>query len=235
MISTYPAAIMDLLLVPKTKVMRQIFLNIFTSTMAPNPIELLNERTQRHSGMHKKKSREHKESKVAFVDKCLASAIENEGLPTAVAERFHTFVSHGNSLPYSTDVRKALDTILNASKRLYQTDINSGKNKDTRSLQRAFEGILKSIYQIKSFLETIESFGINLVATQSKTSGIKGNGQMSHPAYISLDLGLRPGNSYYHDIVYQAILVQDNFYEEDKSRSYRGFSSKGVRIAEGGR
>eukprot|EP00956_Cyclotella_meneghiniana_P012872 scaffold18327_cov44-Cyclotella_meneghiniana.AAC.2 len=51
------------------------------------------------------------------------------------------------------------------------------------------------------------------------------------PSYIAVDLGL---SSNYHDIIYQAILVQDNFFE-DKRRSYRGFSNKGARIAEGDR
>ena len=51
------------------------------------------------------------------------------------------------------------------------------------------------------------------------------------PSYIAVDIGL---SSNYHDIIYQAILVQDNFFE-DKRRSYRGFSNKGARIAEGDR
>lgn len=225
--------IMDLLTIPKSKSMRQSCLNIFTSTTAPNPIELINEKTQRHSGKHKKKSRELKESKVAYAEKALASAIENEGLPKTAAERFLTFISYGNSLPYSTDIEKALDTIFSAAQHLYQEDINCGKNISHKgSLQKAFENVAKSIAQIKSFLEAISSFGIAFMPSQSKKSETKSTAHISQPSYIAVDLGL---SSHYHDIVYQAILVQDNFFEEDKPRSHRGFSNKGAKIAEGGR
>lgn len=219
---------------PKSKTIRQVCLSIFTSTTAPNPIELLNERTQRHSGKHKKASRELKESKIAFANSAFKSAVENEALPSTTADRIHAFISYGNSLPYPTDVRKALDVVFSSCKRLYQTDVN-GKNKDHKGLQRAFEEVVKSISQIKSFLDTIESFGIVLAAAQGKNKTTKRNAQLSHPSYIALDLGLNNGQLHYHGINYQAILVQDNFFEEDKSRSYRGFSTRGVRIAEGGR
>eukprot|EP00804_Cyclotella_cryptica_P012302 CCRYP_019997-RB/>CCRYP_019997-RB protein AED:0.07 eAED:0.07 QI:234/0.93/0.94/1/0.87/0.82/17/67/1724 len=227
-------AIMDLLTVPKSDTMRHICLNIFTSTTAPNPIELLNERTQRHSGKHKKKSRELKESKLAYADKCFATAVENENIPETVAERFHAFISYGNSLPYPTDARKALDIIYNASKRLHHADINSGRNRDQKGSQRSFEEIVKSIHQIKSFIQTMESFGIVSAATQEKNVDVKSNDLLSNPAFIALDIGLRHRRLHYHGIIYQAILVRDNFFEEEKPYS-RDFSSKGVRIAEGGR
>jgi len=140
---------MDLLTVPKSETMRRICLNIFTSTTAPNPIDLLNERTQRHSGKHKKKSRELKESKLAYADQCFATAVMNENIPGRVAERFHAFISYGNSLPYPTDARKALDVIYIASKRLFHADISSGRNNGQKESQRSFEDIVKSIHRIK--------------------------------------------------------------------------------------
>ena len=223
---------MDLLAVPRSNAIRQSCLHIFTSTTAPNPIELLNERTQRHSGKHKKKYRELKENKLAFATKCLNSMIENENLPTIAADRFRAFISAGNSLPYPTNAYKAVDTIFNAAKQLYQTDINSGIAVDHRGPKRAFEEIAKSISSIKLLLDTMSSFGIGFTAPQNNFTTAKRNSQLSNPAYISLDLGLRHS---YHGIVYQAILVQDNFFEDDKSRTHGGFSGKGARIAEGGR
>jgi hypothetical protein len=225
---------MDLLTVPRSKTIRQTCLSIFTSTTAPNPIDLFNERTQRHSGRHKKQLREVKDNKIAFAIKAFKSTVEKEGLPPAIVDKFHAFISHGNSLPYPTDVQKALEMVLNASKRIYQSVLN-GKNKDNKSSQKAFEEIVKSVAQIKSFLHAVEGFGIALVTTKGKGAVSKTNTNMSQPIYISLDLGFHQGDSRYQDITYQAILLQDNFFEEDKSRSYRGFSSRGVRIAEGGR
>ena len=226
---------MDLLTVPRSNVIRQACLNIFTSTTAPNPIELLNERTQRHSGKHKKKFRELKENKLAFATKCLNSLIENDHLPTSAADRFRAFISVGNSLPYPTNAYKAIDTIFNAAKHLYQTDINSGIDAPPRGSKRAFEEIAKSISNIKSLLDTLSSFGISLTAPYNNNAGTKRNSQLSNPAYISLDLGLRHDYAHYHGIIYQAILVQDNFFEDDNSRSHGGSSGKGARIAEGGR
>jgi hypothetical protein len=217
--------------------MRQTCLSIFTSTTAPNPIDLFNERTQRHSVRHKKKQlREVKDNKVAFAIKAFKSVSEKEGLQQSIVDNFHAFISHGNSLPYPTDVHKALEMVLSASKRIYQSDIN-GSNKENKSSQRAFEEIVRSISQIKSFLNAVEGFGISLVTTKGKGAASKTNMNMnlSQPIYISLDLGFHRHDSHYKDITYQAILLQDNFFEEDKSRSYRGFSSRGVRIAEGGR
>ena len=126
-----------------------------------------------------------------------------------------------------------LDTIFSAAKYLYQAYISSGNNINHKgSSQKALETVAKSIAQIKSFLDAISTFGITFMASQSKKSETKGAAQISQPSYIAVDLGL---SSNYHDIIYQAILVQDNFFEEDKPRSYRGFSNKGARIAEGGR
>ena len=216
---------------PRSDTLRRTCLSIFTSTTAPNPIEILNERTQRHSGKYKKKSRELKESKLSFANKCFATSIENEGMPEVVAERFHAFISsHGNSLPYPTDVHKALDVIYNASKKLYHADINSGKEK---GIQRAYEQIVKCIHQVKYFLQTLETFGIVPSINHGKNAKAKSNEQLSYPAYISLDLGMRHHRLHYNGTLYQAILVQDNFFEEDKPSSRGG--SKGVRVAEGGR
>lgn len=80
----------------------------------------------------------------------------------------------------------------------------------------------------------MESFGIISTAAQGKTADMKSNDQLSHPAFIALDIGLRHRRVHYHGIIYQAILVRDNFFEEEKPFS-RGYSSKGVRVAEGGR
>lgn len=224
---------MDLLSLPRSKPIRQACLSILTSTTAPNPIDLLNGRTKRHSGKHKKASRDVHCSKIEFANKAFKCVVENEGLPSTVAERFNAFISHPSRLPYPTDVRKALDVVFNASKFLYQSGFN-GKSNDNKGLQRAFQEVVKSISQLKAFLESVELFGVVLTETQGKNRSIK-NTQLSHPSYVALDLGLNNGQLHYSGINYQAILVQDNFFAQDKSQNYRGFSTKGVRVAEGGR
>jgi len=73
-----------------------------------------------------------------------------------------------------------LDTIFSAAKHLYQADISSGNNiKHKSSSQKAVETVAKSIAQIKSFLDSISTFGITFMASQSKKSETKGAAQIS--------------------------------------------------------
>ena len=231
-------AILDLFFVPKSETIRQSCHNIFTSCTACPPIDLCNQR--RHSkGRRKQKARDIKANGLAFLDKCLESAVENEKLPRRAARRFRAFVSHG-SLPYPVDANKALDMIYESSRKLHATDVNSSNyNDDTKRLSRkCFEEVVCGISQLRQLIKAMEAIGIITAIASSKKDHLNVENQnLSYPAYISIDLGLRQKKKHYDgSLFYQAILLQDDFFNYGEPIDNAIISGgKGVRIAEGGR
>jgi len=129
-------------------------------------------------------------------------------------------------------------------KKLHHADVNSSNyNDDTKKLSKNCIGeVVRCINQLKQLLKAIEALGI-VSAGDAKMNkkdhpyiGISKN--LSYPAYISVDLGLRQKRKHFSGALYfQAILLRDNFAAgEGKSNNDRIiFGGKGTRLAEGGR
>ena len=59
---------------------------------------------------------------------------------------------------------------------------------------------------------------------------------ISCPAYISIDIGLRQKRAHYSGRLYfQAILLQDDFFQNGEKTTNKKYGGKGTRLAEGGR
>ena len=175
-------AVLDLLLVPNSEMVRESIRNIFTSCTACPPIELGNQ--QRHSGKYKRKAREIKANLLDFLDRQLSILAD---LPTNVAQRVRLFVSHG-SLPYPMNASKALDVIRESASKVHRMDMSSGGDEVRKLSENCFREVVRSIIQLKQLLKAMEALGI-VPAIQNKN--VEGNEHISPPAYISVDLGLR--------------------------------------------
>ena len=83
-------AIMDLMFLPTSEAIRQSCLNIFTAVLAFPPNELRNQ--QRKPGKYK--TREMKDKKIEFLDKCIETAVIGDKLPKKSGKRLRAFLCH---------------------------------------------------------------------------------------------------------------------------------------------
>jgi len=231
-------AILDLVFCPTSEPIRQSCLNIFTTLTACPPIELCNQRRQ--SGKNKRKAREAKAQRLEFQDRCIESAVVNDNLPKRAAKRLRAFLSHF-LIPHP-DANKALENIYEATKKLHHADVNSSNHNDDvkRLSKNCFGEVIRCINQLKQLLKAMEALGIVTAAKLNKKDhpfiGLSKN--ISYPAYISIDLGLRQKRKHFSGrIFYQAILLQDDFSQGDGETNTNRiiFGGKSTRIAEGGR
>eukprot|EP00578_Thalassiosira_sp_NH16_P006270 CAMPEP_0181120618 /NCGR_PEP_ID=MMETSP1071-20121207/24259_1 /TAXON_ID=35127 /ORGANISM="Thalassiosira sp., Strain NH16" /LENGTH=1767 /DNA_ID=CAMNT_0023205299 /DNA_START=89 /DNA_END=5389 /DNA_ORIENTATION=+ len=229
-------AIMDLLFIPTSEVIRQSCLNIFTTLTACPPTELCSQ--QRQSGKQKRKAREVKAQKMEFLDKCLESAVLDDNIPKRCEKRLKIFLSFF-LIPHM-DANSALDVIYEATKKLHSGDINSSNhNEEIKRLSKScFVEAMRCIHKLRQLLKAMEKLGIVPAAKlhkkdQPHTRLIK---NLSYPAYISIDLGLRQKRTNFSGGLYfQAILLQDDFFQKGERTPNRKYGGLGTRIAEGGR
>lgn len=85
-------AIMDLMFLPTSDVIRQCCLNLFSSLTACPPSELINQRRQ--TGKHKRKAREMKAERMTLIDTSLEAASISEILPKQSVKRLKVFFSY---------------------------------------------------------------------------------------------------------------------------------------------
>ncbi|KAL9183928.1 hypothetical protein ACHAXT_002014 [Thalassiosira profunda] len=230
-------AIMDLLFVPTSEAVRQTCLDLFTAITACPPNDLCNNR--RHSGKQKGKAREVKAQRAELLEKMLAAAVAN-GLPKRSARRLNTFLR--SFLTPHVDATKALDAMYEAMKKLHHGDVNSSGGDEIKRLSKScFMEAIRCINELRGLLKALSTLGI---ATASDLSATKYNdnhfgGNLSHPAYISIDLGLRQKRQHYSGgMLFQAVLLKDDFFAGEGERSANKLSpvgGKGTRVAEGGR
>ena len=230
-------ALLDLMLIPTTSDIRVCCLNMFTNLTACPPTELCN---HRHiTGKNKRKFREAKAQRLEFQERCIESAVINDNLPKHAAKRLRAFFS--SFLIPHLDANKVLDTIYEATKKLHHADVNSSNYSDDikRLSKNCFNEVIRCIGQLKQLLKAIEALGIVSAAKINKKDHIYigQSKNLSYPAYITIDLGLRQKRQHYSGALYfQAILLQDNFATDDgKSNNRIVFGGKGTRLAEGGR
>ena len=93
---------------------------------------------------------------------------------------------------------------------------------------------MRCIQKLRQLLKAMEALGVvTSTAKQSKMDQQQPNNKnISYPAYISIDLGLRQKRGNFSGgTFFQAILLQDAFFEDGNDKA----NGKGIRIAEGGR
>ena len=185
-----------------------------TSVTACSPIDLINQRRQ--SGKHRRRAKQSKASKIELLDACLEAAME-KGLPKRSAKRLKTFIGGGSvgcdhylfenlsifhihsmilsgALPYPADISKAIDTVYDSARKLYNLDLNSSGGKDdTKRLSKTcFAEVLRCINLLRRLIQALTSMGVTTAANMKKgTSATTHSTNISMPAYMSLDLGLR--------------------------------------------
>jgi hypothetical protein len=129
-----------------------------------------------------------------------------------------------------------LDDIAAAARKIHHADINSlNQNDEVKRLSsNCFREAIRCLNELRQLLKAIEALGIE---TAVKLNGGETHGNLSYPAYISIDLGLHQRRKHYAGRVYfQAILLQNDFFQEDGETTTNPFlNGKSIRIAEGGR
>lgn len=131
-----------------------------------------------------------------------------------------------------------LDVIFESTKRMHNADMNSSNHSEEvkRLSKNCFSEALRCISQIRQLLRAIEAFGINTVSKFKRPQDFPQK-NVSYPAYISIDLGLRQRRNHFSGRLYfQALLLQNDFFRSDGDDNVsRIIDGKGTRIAEGGR
>lgn len=143
-----------------------------------------------------------------------------EGLPKRSAKRLKTFIGGGSvgcdhqlfghsfqfshslysgALPYPADISKAIDTVHDSARKLYNMDINSSGGKDDakRLSKTCFAEVLRCINLLRQLIQALTSLGVVTAANTKKgTSTTTHPTNISMPAYMSLDLGLRQASAH---------------------------------------
>ncbi len=134
-----------------------------------------------------------------------------------------------------------LDDIAAAANKIHHADINSLNHNDEakRLSSNCFREAIRCVNQLRQLLKAMEALGIE-AAVKSNKKDTPHNGlhrNLSYPAYISIDLGLRQKRKHYAGRMYfQAILLQNDFFRGDGVTTTNPFlNGKSIRIAEGGR
>jgi len=134
-----------------------------------------------------------------------------------------------------------LDDIAAAASKIHHADINSLNHNDEvkRLSSNCFREAIRCINELRQLLKAMEALGIEAAVKSSEQdtphNGLQGN--LSYPAYISIDLGLRQKRKHYAGRMYfQAILLHNDFFRGDGGTTNSPFlNGKSIRIAEGGR
>jgi len=96
---------------------------------------------------------------------------------------------------------------------------------------------MRCIQKLRQLLKAMEALGVvTSTAKQRKKDQqqphINNNKNISYPAYISIDLGLRQNRGNFSGgTFYQVILLNNTFFEDGDDKA----NGKGIRVAEGGR
>jgi len=222
-------AIMDLMFVPTFEVTRQSCQHILSALAVRLPTELWREQ----SGKQKLRNRENKQQITSFIDKALESSVEHNNLPRRSVKRLRVFLSH--LLLPQLDPNRALDDIVTAVRKIHNADMNSNHNEEMKRLSsNCFREAMRCVNQLRRLLTAMEALGVTIASKQNGNNTLQKN--LSYPAYIAIDLGIRQKKKHYSGRLYfQAILLQSDFFHDDKSTSNPILTERGIRIAEGGR
>jgi histidyl-tRNA synthetase len=130
-----------------------------------------------------------------------------------------------------------LDDIVTAVRKIHNADMNSNHNDEVKRLStNCFREAMRCVNQLRRLLTAMEALGVTIASKQNGNdplhNGLQTN--LSHPAYIAIDLGLRQKKKHYSGKLYfQAILIETN----DEGSTFNPILTErgGIRIAEGGR
>jgi hypothetical protein len=134
-----------------------------------------------------------------------------------------------------------LDDIAAAASKIHRADINSLNHNDEvkRLSSNCFREAIRCINQLRQLLKAMEALGIEATvkSNEKETPHNSLQTNLSYPAYISIDLGLRQKRKHYAGRMYfQAIILQNDFFRGDGETTTNPFlNGKSTRIAEGGR
>lgn len=134
-----------------------------------------------------------------------------------------------------------LDDISAAARKIHHADLNSLHHNDEvkRLSSNCFREAIRCVDQLRQLLKAMEALGIETAVEPNENetlhNGVQRN--LSYPAYISIDLGLRQKRKHYSGrMFFQATLLQNDFFQEDGQTTTNPFlNGRGIRIAEGGR
>lgn len=137
--------------------------------------------------------------------------------------------------------KTVLDIIYEGTKKIYHADINSSNHSDEvkRLSKNCFSEVIRCINRLRSLLKAMEALGI-ITATanlnkKEQHPRMQSHKNISYPAYISIDLGLRQKrNNFFGSTFFQAVLLRNNFGDSETAKTTT-LGSKGIRVAEGGR
>lgn len=217
-------SILELCQVPPKDELRRYCYGMFSRCSAPSP-HVFQTTSKKERSM--KKEEKGSTDPLKQLGEMLEKATRDHELPREAATRLRIFLSSG-CLPLPSDFYLALDALQNATKRLRSLDEN--KVVSVRK-NKKFEDVGRSLRTLHNCMDAMSAIGIFPL---HENDGEKNN--MHPPLYVSIDLGLRQKRRHYHgNILYQAILLPDDFQTIHTTDALFGSAGKGIKIAEGGR
>lgn len=218
-------SILDLCQVPVKEDLRRFCFGIFSLCSAPVPHNFGNV----SSVIPHNKEEAVQADPLNQVIEMLEKARQEYSLPVEAANLLKIFLTC-SCLPLSIDSHKALDALQEAAKKIRLLD---EENVVSSRRHKKFEEIGRSIRAIRNCIDAMSVLGIkSLYIPSDKVQGRK----VHQPLCITIDLGLRQKHRHYHgNIIFQAILLPEDFQSIKSNDILIGSGGKGIKVAEGGR
>jgi hypothetical protein len=226
---------MDICGVPQKESSKKACLSIFARVTASVPGALFE-----HIGLPQRK-RSFSVSQKGSVDgaempdarSLIEANVNSKVFSKSCGKRLELFLTSGCS-PLPANIDEALDTILVAIGNVRMLDAKD-QGTDPRRLKRYSE-IDKCVKSLKHVVFLVKTMGIGPIHGSKNTSA---SSVICRPIYLALDLGLRQKRKHYNgQLVFQAIVLPDNFFEIDpseKGNNRKSILGLGTKVAEGGR
>lgn len=219
-------AILDLCGI-RGEILRSQCLKLISDLSAPGPSSLV------HSFDHHKRKRSMSrgesglKSNAEKLEDFIAQAKSNYGLSSSASNRFRSFLRSCSPLPVNIN-----DAIISVKEAIEKMSKNHDQQEEARSLRR-LEDAGRVIRHLERLMKHLHAIGFPSTPQAASSTP---EYAVSHPFFMSLDLGMRQKRKQYHGgLLFQAIAIPSNFFDQNRDRTTDEMDKIGMKIAEGGR
>jgi len=217
-------AILELCGIPPKETLRRVCLHILTRFVAPAPHRVAAflpglAKTKTDTVDHLKQLERH-----------LAEAVANHGLPFPAKEKFGVFIQCCFPLP--PDIWESIECLKKAIAKIRSLD---GSKKEEPRRKKRFEDAVDSLKSVRDLIQVLHDLHVVPILGSEATR----ESPVSLPLFVSLDLGLRQRRKHVHGgLIFQCIVLPNNFFVHLNSAEHNevltSSSGKGIKVAEGG-
>ena len=207
-------SILDLCGVPPKESIRKYVFDLISHYLAPSPYVL----GTYGKGTAKTRAAKSQEDIV----KNLEHAVSEHGLPEQAVTKIQVLFAEAPMSIHAGESIAYLRRVLSRLRSTSRTEVP-----DAKRLKR-FEDSARNLKALSDLIDLIE---LHLQPYFSRSMATEA--RCCRPLFLSIDLGLRqPRRTYHGGVIFQAIVLQDTFFENPKENDFS--SSRGTKVATGG-